>query len=65
MKNHWLLKAYLKLPLWGKVAAPAAGIFLVVSAFKALSWAFWLGIAALVVYFIASAVLYFKGNKEN
>lgn len=64
MKKNWLFKSYLSLPLWGKVAIPAVGVFLIVSVFKALSWAFWLGLAALAVYLIASAVLYIKDKNK-
>lgn len=65
MKKNWLVKSYLSLPLWGKIAAPAAGIFLIVSVFKALSWAFWLGLGALIVYLIASAFLYFQDKNKG
>lgn len=65
MKKNWLVKSYLSLPLWGKVAVPAAGAFLVISVLKTLKWAFWLGLLGLVAYFIASAVLYFKDKRNS
>lgn len=64
MKKNMLIQMYLKLPLWGKVAVPAVGVFLVISIFKTLSWAFYLGIFAIVAYLIASAFLYFNDKKR-
>lgn len=64
MKNHWLLKAYFKLPLAGKVAVPVVGIFLVFAILKTVKWAFWLGLLGLVVYLGLSAFLYFKDKKS-
>ncbi len=65
MKNSFLFKTFLKMPLWGKVAVPAVAIFLVVSVFKAMSWAFYLGILAIAAYFILSGFLYFKDRKKE
>ncbi|MDX2248168.1 MAG: hypothetical protein SF052_15395 [Bacteroidia bacterium] len=64
MKKSLLIQAYMKLPLWGKVAVPAVAVFLVISIFKTLSWAFYLGIFAVIAYFAASAVLYFRDKKR-
>lgn len=65
MKKSFLFQSYMKLPLWGKVALPAVAVFLVVSAFKALSWAFYLGLFAVAAYFIASAILYFRDKGKR
>ena len=65
MKNSFLFQTYLKLPLWGKVAVPAIAIFLVVSVFKAVSWAFYLGLFAVAAYFILSGFLYFQDKKRK
>jgi hypothetical protein len=64
-KTNLLLSSYRKLPLWGKIALPAAGIFLVVSLYKALSWAFFLSVGALLLYVIASFVLYLKDKRKR
>jgi len=65
MKNHWLVRAYLKFPLWGKIAAPLAAVFLLVSVLKIAQWAFWLGLLGFIAYMGASAFLYFKNKKES
>ena len=64
MKTNWLLRAYLQMPLWGKIAAPLVALFLLVSVLKAVKWAFWLGLLGLIAYFGASAFLYFKDKKK-
>jgi len=64
MKTNWLLRSYLQMPLWGKIAAPLVALFLFVSVLKAVKWAFWLGIIGLIAYVGASAFLYFKDKKK-
>ncbi|MEZ4775827.1 MAG: hypothetical protein R3D00_21785 [Bacteroidia bacterium] len=64
MKKSLLVQMFMKLPLWGKVAIPAVAVFLVISIFKTLSWAFYLGLFAIVAYLIASAFLYFNDKKR-
>ena len=65
MKNHWLVRTYLKFPLWGKIAAPLATVFLFLAVLKAVEWAFWLGLIGFVAYMGASAFLYFKDKKKS
>lgn len=65
VRKNWIFKGYLGLPLWGKVAAPAVVLFLLVSVWKTLSWAFWLGILAVIAYAIASVVLYIKDKGKD
>ncbi|MCI4670658.1 MAG: hypothetical protein MRZ79_21160 [Bacteroidia bacterium] len=60
MQNNWLFKTYMRLPLWGKIAAPLVLVLLVMSLFKMLKVA--LGLAALggIAY-----VVIFAYNKYN
>jgi hypothetical protein len=64
MKTNWLLRSYLQMPLWGKIATPLVALFLFVSVLKAVKWAFWLGIIGLLAYVGASAFLYFKDKNK-
>ena len=45
MKNHWIFKAYMGLPLWGKIAIPAVAVFLFLALLNFAKMA--VGIAAL------------------
>lgn len=65
MKTNWIVRAYLQMPLWGKIAAPLVAVFLFVSVLKAVKWAVWLGLLGLVAYFAASAFLYFKDKNKS
>lgn len=66
MNKHWLVKTYLAMPLWGKIATPIVAVFLFLATLKAIKWAFWLGVLGLILYLGASTVLYFqdKGKRE-
>ncbi len=64
MKKHWLMQAYNRLPLGGKIALPIVGVFLVFAVLKTIKWAFWLGLIGLAAYLGLSAFLYFKDKKQ-
>ena len=64
MKNNWLVKLYWNLPLWGKVAVPAAGVLLIISAFSMFKTALWLGVLAVIAYFGIRAYTFFNKKKE-
>ncbi|TAE49866.1 MAG: hypothetical protein EAZ89_13365 [Bacteroidetes bacterium] len=63
MDKNWLLRSYMKLPLWGKVAIPLAAVFLVVAALKALNVALWLGLIGVAVYVVLQVADRFSGKK--
>ena len=65
MKTNWLVKTYLSLPLWGKIAAPTAAVVIFLAVLKTIKWAFWIGLLGLIAYLIASAVLYFKDKNKS
>ncbi|GAB4414843.1 MAG: hypothetical protein OHK0039_23020 [Bacteroidia bacterium] len=58
MKSNWILKTYLSLPLWGKIALPLAGVFVVMALLKMVKWAFWLAVIGVVVYLVANLMGY-------
>ena len=64
IKNSFLFKTYLKLPLWGKVLLPAAVILLGISLIKMLKTALYLGIFAIVVYGVLNAWVHFQGKNK-
>lgn len=64
MKNHWLVRTYLKMSLVSKVAIPVVAIFLLFAVLKTIKWAFWLGLLGLIAYLGLSAFLYFKDKKR-
>ncbi|WNJ17722.1 hypothetical protein [Pontibacter sp. G13] len=65
MKNNWLVKAFLSLPLWGKVVVPAVAVFLAISVFKAAKFAIGIGLLALIAYGVLRLYKAIQGNKED
>lgn len=65
IRNHLLVKGYMSLPIWGKVAIPV-GVLILLSMLKGiLSTGFYLGIILLVAYLGFSAFLYIKDKSKS
>lgn len=54
MKKHWLYRSYMKLPLWGKIAAPIGVLFLISALFKMLKLALGLAVVGGIAYVVIS-----------
>ncbi len=64
MKNHWLFRTYLRLPLWGKIAAPLVSILLVMSVFKMVKAALGLALLGGLAYLVIAAFNRYNKSKE-
>ena len=65
--RNFLVKSYYNLPLWGKVAVPAAllllAIGLVNTVVSAVKYVFVFALLGVVVYLVLSAWSYFQNDK--
>ena len=63
-KKNILVKTYSSLPLWGKIALPAIVLVLAFSVIKMLKTVFYVGVAAALIYVVASAWFYLKNSDK-
>lgn len=54
MKKHWIFKSYMKLPLWGKIAAPFIALFLISALFNMMKLAIGLAVLGGIAYVVIS-----------
>ncbi|MFK7922307.1 MAG: hypothetical protein AB8H47_10150 [Bacteroidia bacterium] len=64
-RNHLLVKGFMSMPLWGKIAIPVAMVVLLSMLKGILSTGFYLGIVLLVAYLGFSAFLYIKDKSKS
>lgn len=64
MENNWLFKTYMRLPLWGKIAAPLVAILLVMSLFKMMKAAIGLAVLGGIAYVVISAYNKYNTGKD-
>ena len=64
MKNNWIFKSYMSLPLWGKIAVHAVLVFLLFSALKLVKVAAGLAVLGGLAYVVITLFNRFSKGKE-
>ena len=64
MKDNWIFKGYMSLPLWGKIAVPAVLVILLFAALKLVKVAAGIAVLGGLAYVVITLFNRFNKGKE-